>query len=301
MAVLGANGAGKTTTLRAISGHGAAQRGDHLRGRPLRGGPEAAARAGIAHVPEGRGTFTEPERDGEPEASAPTPRGSRGVKADIERVATWFPWVLDRGDQRAGTLSGGEQQMLALARALMSHPRLLLLDEPSLGLAPMVVREIFRIVGELNEKEGLTVLVVEQDARIALDAASTAYVLEVGRVALSGLERGAARRRGHPPELPGVLMSDLLQQIVSGLASGGIYASLALAIVLIHRATGIINFAQGEMATFSTYIVWTLTTNHGWSYWPAFAATLALLVRRRRGGAPARDPTESSAAPPCAS
>ena len=101
-------------------------------------------------------------------------------------MATYFPWISERGEQRAGTLSGGEQQMLALARALMGRPRLLMLDEPSLGLAPLIVKEIFRIVRELNEKEGLTVLVVEQDARIALNAASTAYVLEVGKVAVSG-------------------------------------------------------------------------------------------------------------------
>jgi branched-chain amino acid transport system ATP-binding protein len=108
------------------------------------------------------------------------------VKADIARISEYFPWMTERGRQRAGTLSGGEQQMLALGRALMSRPRLLLLDEPSLGLAPMIVREFFRIVGELNEKEGLTVLVVEQDARIALKASERAYVLEVGKVALTG-------------------------------------------------------------------------------------------------------------------
>ena len=101
-------------------------------------------------------------------------------------MAAWFPWLIERGDQQAGTLSGGEQQMLALARALMSRPRLLMLDEPSLGLAPLVVREIFRIVRELNEREGLAVLVVEQDAKIALAAAHRAYVLEVGEVAVAG-------------------------------------------------------------------------------------------------------------------
>ena len=110
----------------------------------------------------------------------------RSVKADIKRIGEYFPWMTERGGQRAGTLSGGEQQMLALGRALMSRPRLMLLDEPSLGLAPLIVREFFRIVRQLNEDEGLTVLVVEQDARIALQASSRAYVLEVGRVALTG-------------------------------------------------------------------------------------------------------------------
>ena len=185
VAVLGANGAGKTTTLRAVSGTVRRSGEILLGGKPLRGGPEAAAKAGIAHVPEGRGTFTELSVVENLRLGAYT-RRDRSVKADIERMAEYFPWIRDRGDQRAGTLSGGEQQMLALARALMSRPRLLMLDEPSLGLAPLIVREIFRIVRELNEKEGLTVLVVEQDARIALNAAATAYVLEVGKVAVSG-------------------------------------------------------------------------------------------------------------------
>jgi branched-chain amino acid transport system ATP-binding protein len=185
VAVLGANGAGKTTTLRAVSGTVRRSGEILLEGKPLRGGPEAVAKAGIAHVPEGRGTFTELSVVENLRLGAYT-RRDRSVKADIERMAGYFPWIRDRGEQRGGTLSGGEQQMLALARALMSRPRLLMLDEPSLGLAPLIVREIFRIVRELNEKEGLAVLVVEQDARIALDAAATAYVLEVGRVAVSG-------------------------------------------------------------------------------------------------------------------
>ena len=185
VAVLGANGAGKTTTLRAVSGM--VRRGGEILfdGKPLRGGPEAVARAGIAHVPEGRGTFTELTVMENLRLGAYT-RRERSIAADVERVAGWFPWVVERADQRAGTLSGGEQQMLALARALMGHPRLLMLDEPSLGLAPMIVREIFRIVRELNEQDGLTVLVVEQDAKIALDVASSAYVLEVGKVAVAG-------------------------------------------------------------------------------------------------------------------
>ena len=185
VAVLGANGAGKTTTLRAISGTVSRSGAIELEGKQLRAGPEAAARAGIAHVPEGRGTFVDLTVNENLRLGAYT-RRDREVKADIERVADYFPWLAERGDQRAGTLSGGEQQMLALARALMSRPRLLLLDEPSLGLAPMVVREFFRVVRELNEKEGLTVLVVEQDARIALSISRRAYVLEVGRVALAG-------------------------------------------------------------------------------------------------------------------
>ena len=185
VAVLGANGAGKTTTLRAVSGTVRRAGEITFAGNPLRGGPESVAKAGIAHVPEGRGTFTELSVTENLRLGAYT-RRDRSVKADIERMAGYFPWILDRGDQRAGTLSGGEQQMLALARALMGRPRLLMLDEPSLGLAPLIVREIFRIVRELNEKEGLTVLVVEQDAQIALDSSATAYVLEVGKVALSG-------------------------------------------------------------------------------------------------------------------
>jgi branched-chain amino acid transport system ATP-binding protein len=185
VAVLGANGAGKTTTLRAISG--TVKRSGELRlaGARLPAGPESVARVGIAHVPEGRGTFSELSVMENLRLGAYT-RRDREVKADLERVAGYFPWIERRAGQSAGTLSGGEQQMLALARALMARPRLLLLDEPSLGLAPMVVREIFRIVRELNEREGLAVLVVEQDARLALGAAARAYVLEVGRVAVEG-------------------------------------------------------------------------------------------------------------------
>jgi len=184
-AVLGANGAGKTTTLRAISN--TVRRAGQIRfgGKPLaRGGPESVARRGIAHVPEGRGTFSELTVTENLRLGAHTRRGD--LKDDFRRVHSYFPWIESRGAQQAGTLSGGEQQMLALARAFMQRPRLMLLDEPSLGLAPIVVSEIFRIVKELNEREGLTVLVAEQNANIALQVASTAYVLEVGRVALSG-------------------------------------------------------------------------------------------------------------------
>jgi branched-chain amino acid transport system ATP-binding protein len=184
-ALLGANGAGKTTTLRSISN--TVRRGGQIRfaGKSLaRRSPEAIVRLGIAHVPEGRGTFAELTVLENLRLGAYTRRGSS--KEDLRRALDYFPWLEERRSQQAGTLSGGEQQMLAMARALMQRPRLLLLDEPSLGLAPLVVSEIFRIVRELNEKEGTAVLVVEQNANIALQAATTAYVLEVGRIALSG-------------------------------------------------------------------------------------------------------------------
>jgi branched-chain amino acid transport system ATP-binding protein len=184
VAVLGANGAGKTTTLRAISN--TVRRDGEIRfgGRALgRGGPDDVARLGIAHVPEGRGTFAELSVWENLRLGAYTRRGS--IKTELAQVSEYFPWIEERRNQQAGTLSGGEQQMLALARAFMQRPRLLLLDEPSLGLAPRLVTEIFRIIKDLND-EGLTVLVVEQNAHIALQLAQTAYVLEVGRVALSG-------------------------------------------------------------------------------------------------------------------
>jgi branched-chain amino acid transport system ATP-binding protein len=199
-AVLGANGAGKTTTLRAISGTVARDGMLRFANKPLgRIGPDSVARLGIAHVPEGRGTFSELTVWENLRLGAYTRRGS--VKDDFARIQTYFPWIEERRNQQAGTLSGGEQQMLALARAFMQHPRLLLLDEPSLGLAPLLVTEVFRIIKELNENEGLTVLVVEQNAHIALQLAQNAYVLEVGRVALSGpsreLERNESVRRSY--------------------------------------------------------------------------------------------------------
>jgi branched-chain amino acid transport system ATP-binding protein len=183
-AVLGANGAGKTTTLRAISG--TVRRSGELRfdGKPLQRSPEATAIAGIAHVPEGRGTFAQLSVWENLRLGAYTGRGD--LTTDLPRVLGWFPWLEERRSQPAGTLSGGEQQMLALARAVLGRPRLLLLDEPSLGLAPKVVAEIFRIVRELNAQDGLTVLVVEQNANLALQVAGSAVVLEVGRVVLAG-------------------------------------------------------------------------------------------------------------------
>ena len=183
VALLGANGAGKTTTLRAVSGT-VRRTGDVVFGgkRLGRAGPESVARAGIAHVPEGRGIFAELTVWDNLRMGAYMQRG----RPAFDTVLAYFPWLEARRNQQAGTLSGGEQQMLALARAFVQRPRLLMLDEPSLGLAPLVTREVFRVVGDLNEKEGLGVLVVEQNAAIALRAARRAYVLETGNVAVSG-------------------------------------------------------------------------------------------------------------------
>src|SRR5687768_4727469 len=189
VAVLGANGAGKTTTLRAISGTVRRSGRITFDGKDLgRRGPEAVARLGVAHVPEGRGTFAELSVEENLKLGAYTRRGKLGD--DIRRMSQYFPWIGERLGQHAGTLSGGEQQMLALARALMSRPRLLLLDEPSLGLAPLVTRELFAQLGDLNRSHGLTVLVVEQNANLALDIGHWGYVLEAGRIA----GRGAAHQ-----------------------------------------------------------------------------------------------------------
>jgi len=197
VALLGANGAGKTTTLRAVSGTVRTAGRILLAGRDVSGkGPEAVAQAGVAHVPEGRGILGELTVWENLRLGAYTRRDRRAVRRDLERVAAYFPWMAERRNQEAATLSGGEQQMLALARALAARPRLLMLDEPSLGLAPIVVQELFRIVTDLNADEGLTVLVVEQNANIALQASSRAYVLEVGRVAVEGESDELRRHEG---------------------------------------------------------------------------------------------------------
>jgi len=184
VAVLGANGAGKTTTLRAVSGT-VRRTGDVIfDGHKLPRRPDAAARAGIAHVPEGRGTFSELSVWENLRLGAYTRRGS--VKDDARRVFDYFPRLEERKGQQAGTLSGGEQQMLALGRAMMARPRLVLLDEPSLGLAPMLVKEIFDALDKMKREDGTAVVVVEQNANLALAHAARAYVLEVGHVVVSG-------------------------------------------------------------------------------------------------------------------
>jgi branched-chain amino acid transport system ATP-binding protein len=184
VAVLGANGAGKTTTLRAVSGTVRRDGEVIFADTKLPRRPDATARAGIAHVPEGRGTFTELSVWDNLRLGAYTRRG--GVKEDAQRVFSYFPRLEERRSQQAGTLSGGEQQMLALGRAMMARPKLLLLDEPSLGLAPLVVKEIFEVLARAKKKDGMSVLVVEQNANLALAHATRAYVLEVGRVVVTG-------------------------------------------------------------------------------------------------------------------
>jgi branched-chain amino acid transport system ATP-binding protein len=186
-ALLGANGAGKTTTLRAISG--AIRTTGIIRsyGMPITGRqPEDIARMGIAHVPEGRGTFSRMTVEENLRLGAITRKSHKAIAEDIERCFAYFPILRERYEQQAGTLSGGEQQMLAVARALMLRPRLMLLDEPSFGLAPLVVRGLFDILRQINEGEKVSMLIVEQNTALALDLASEAYLLETGRIVLSG-------------------------------------------------------------------------------------------------------------------
>jgi len=200
--ILGANGAGKTTTLRAVSGMVKTSGEIYFAGQRIDGrATEDIARLGVAHVPEGRGTFSQLTVEENLRLGAYVRRGTGALENEFARVYEYFPILAQRQRQVAGTLSGGEQQMLAVARGLMLRPRLLLLDEPSLGLAPMVVREIFRIVRAINKEERVSVLLVEQNASIALALADHAYLLETGRVVMSGpaadLQRNDAIRRSY--------------------------------------------------------------------------------------------------------
>jgi len=183
--VLGANGAGKTTTLRAITGEIRTDGEIAFDGSPLPRSPEKVARAGIALVPQGRGTFSELTTEENMRLGAVL-RKDKDIRRDIDHWFEVFPRLGERRGQAAGSMSGGEQQMLAIARALMLRPRLLLLDEPSLGLAPLITRDLFERLGHLNREDGLTVLVVEQNAHLALGIGHRGYVLETGRIVASG-------------------------------------------------------------------------------------------------------------------
>jgi branched-chain amino acid transport system ATP-binding protein len=201
-AILGANGAGKTTTLRAVCGMVKTAGTLRFEGQRIDGKPtEEIVRLGIAHTPEGRGTFMDLTVQENLRLGAYVRKDRGAIAGDFERIYQYFPVLGQRQGQQAGTLSGGEQQMLAVARALMSRPRLLLLDEPSLGLAPILTREIFRIVRAINKDEGVSVLLVEQNAAMALELADHAYLLETGRVVMSGpsadLQRDDSIRRSY--------------------------------------------------------------------------------------------------------
>ena len=188
--LLGANGAGKTTTLRALCGMLRTSGDIRFEGRLLNGwATEDIVRLGIAHVPEGRGTFTHLTVEENLQLGAIVRRNGAEIAADIDRVYAMFPRLRERRRQQAGTLSGGEQQMLAVGRALMLRPKLLLLDEPSFGLAPMLVEELFGILRRINKDTGVAMLVVEQNVTLALDLATHAYLLETGRIVVDAPSR----------------------------------------------------------------------------------------------------------------
>jgi branched-chain amino acid transport system ATP-binding protein len=185
--LLGANGAGKTTTLRSICNMIRSTGSIEFEGKKLDNkSTESIVRLGIAHVPQGRGTFTTMTVEENLQLGAISRKDTKAIGDDIERMYAHFPVLKQRHTQQAGTLSGGEQQMLAVARALMLRPRLMLLDEPSFGLAPLIVRDLFKILGKINREDKVSILVVEQNAQLALELADKAYVIETGRIVMSG-------------------------------------------------------------------------------------------------------------------
>ena len=242
-------------------------------GQPMEGrATESIVRLGIAHVPEGRGTFTDLTVEENLRLGAVTRARTARHRRRLERMFGYFPRLGERRQQQAGTLSGGEQQMLAVARALMLRPRLMLLDEPSFGLAPLVVRELFRILRAINREDGVSILLVEQNAELALDLADHAYLIETGRMVMSGTAEDDAQRRRDPPLLSRILRSrhGRVPPPGAGRPRHGRHLRLHGA----RRGDDLpgdrpLNFAQGEMAMFSTFIAWQLM-QWGMPYWGAF-------------------------------
>ena len=275
--LLGANGAGKTTTVRAICQMVGTKGDIQFDGTQLVGKrPEKMAALGIAHVPQGRGTFPELTVEENLEVGAYARKERSSIRADMDRWFQMFPRLAERRRQQAGSLSGGEQQMLAVARALMSRPRLLLLDEPSLGLAPIIIQDLFGSFDELNEQEGVTMFVVEQNAkprpghrRPRLRAGGRDHRRDRERGRAAGQRRSASRLLGvlgGPTMIlavPGIednffTLTLFLQNLSNALANGAVYALMALTVVMIYKTTGHLNFAQGEMAMFTTFLVFVL-------------------------------------------
>ena len=288
-AVLGANGAGKTTLLRAISGMVRPRSGRVLLDGADRTGrsPEDMARAGIAHVPEGQGviaelTVEENLRIGMMSWPGIAPRRADRAAALAEAYER-FGVLADRRRKLAATLSGGERQMLVIARALVARPRVLLLDEPSLGLAPRIMTQVMDMVVRLSRENSITIVLVEQNARSALAIADRGVVLNLGRVVATADARTLATDVALRHHYLGFLvnpterrkrMVEFLQFTLSGLSFGMIYAAIALSLVLIWRGTRLLNFAQGGMAMFTTYIALEVIRQTG-SYWAGFVVALA--------------------------
>nr|WP_249792561.1 ABC transporter ATP-binding protein [Bradyrhizobium sp. BRP22] len=195
--LLGANGAGKTTTLRAVSGMIKYTGQILLDGKDLKGrGPDQIARLGIAHGVQGRGTFSDLTVEDNLAVGAFRRRDKAEIAVDIDQMYTLFPRLRERRKQKAGSLSGGEQQMLAVGRALMLKPRVMLLDEPSLGLAPVIIDDLYEALQRVNRLQGIAMLIVEQNANLALEIANDAYVLETGSMVLSGTARDVSENDG---------------------------------------------------------------------------------------------------------
>ena len=260
VALIGSNGAGKTTVLRTISGLLRPSDGTiAFEGADItRAATDRIVALGISHCPEGRRIFGSLSVSENLRLGAVAQRDRQAAAADLDMVFTLFPLLKERLGQAGGTLSGGEQQMLAIGRALMSRPRLLLLDEPSLGLAPLMVERIFETIAELK-RQGRTILLVEQNVHHALDIADRAYVLETGRITLEGpasvLRRGPQGGAVLPRRRRGLDMTDyVIQQIVNALSAGSLYALMAVGLAMVFGILRLINFAHGDLMMIAAYL-----------------------------------------------